>query len=267
MTNEIMTPEKWNDLCSEAASQMRSHVLPFLTPISRALSDEYGEQHGSGSYIQADGGVFLITNEHVACRSGGYPLTHQFWNSENVYRVQHSWASERYPVDVAACRIDDPVWIHDNHDALGIPIRRFAETHAPEDRELLFFAGYSGDRSKFLFGHLFAPGTPYLTQKIATPDDVPEANDEYHFALPYNPARAVSVDGSSELPTPPGFSGSLVWDTKRVACLQRGMQWTPEMAEVTGIVWGWPSSEGCILATKVEHIELHDLLAKAERQA
>lgn len=266
MTLKAETREAWDRLCKEVASQMRDHILPFSTPISRALSDDYGEHHGSGSYLRNEDGIFLITNDHVANRSRGYPLTHQFWGSENVYRVRHSWASKPSPVDIAACRIDESVWTYSDHNAQAISVSRFSRNHDPEDRELLFFAGYSGDRSRFLFEHLLAPGTPYLTQEIPLPDNVPEADGLYHFALPYKPDKAVSVDGSSELPRPPGLSGSLVWDTKCVSCMNSGMEWSPLKAEVTGIVWGWPSSEGCILATRVERIALQEILSDAARQ-
>ncbi|MEX9522689.1 hypothetical protein AB7Y45_25780, partial [Escherichia coli] len=81
-----------------------------------------------------------------------------------------------------------------------------------------------------------------------------------HFSLFYPPDLAKSVDGTSHLPDPHGFSGSLVWDTKRVACLLENKAWEPSMAEVTGIVWGWPSSSACILATKVDKLMLPDII-------
>ena len=126
----------------------------------------------------------------------------------------------------------------------------------------MFFAGYSGERSKLLFGYLFTPGTPYLTQECPFPTAVKEANPYFHFSLFYPPDLATSIDGTSHLPDPHGFSGSLVWDTKRVACLSAGIEWNPGMAEITGIVWGWPSSEACILVTKVEHINLKKLISQ-----
>ena len=60
---------------------------------------------------------------------------------------------------------------------------------------------------------------------------------------------------------PHGFSGSLVWDTKFISCRQKGKEWRPELAKITGIVWGWPSASACILATKVEHLKIAELKA------
>jgi hypothetical protein len=39
--------------------------------------------------------------------------------------------------------------------------------------------------------------------------------------------------------------------------------WSPEMARVTGVVWGWPSSIGCLVATRSEYIRSY-LLAATE---
>jgi len=265
MNEEKEIISEWNRICSSVASEMREHVLPFTTPISRALSNDYGQHHGSATYIQYENKRFIFTNEHVSSTANGYPLTHMFWGSDDIFRIQNAWSSIYSPVDASACLINESVWNHQDHDAKAVPIERFAIRHEPEDRELLFFAGYSGDRSKFYFGHLFSAGTPYLTQEISIPENTTEANKQYHFALPYKPDKAMSVDRSGELPRPPGFSGSLVWDTKRVACLKSGKNWSPEMAVVTGLVWGWPSSQACILATRVEHIGIPDLLKRAEK--
>lgn len=107
-------------------------------------------------------------------------------------------------------------------------------------------------------------GTPYLTQECPFPKTVEGADSKYHFSLFYLPDLAENIDGTSRLPDPHGFSGSLVWDTKLVSCIQSGEQWNPNMAKVTGIVWGWPSSSGSILATKVEHMG-HIQLIENER--
>lgn len=256
---------EWNKLCSFVASKMREHVLPYTTPISRALSHEQGEHHGSASYIEYMEKKFILTNDHVSRGNAGCGLTHMFWGLDNVYRVSSDWFSIFSPVDASACLVNQSLW-KEEHNSNAIPLSRFAKKHDPIQGELLFFVGYSGDRSKFYFGHLFTTGTPYLTQEIPVPNCVTEANMDYHFALPYKPDKAISIDGGSNpLPRPPGFSGSLVWDTKRMACHVSGKSWSPDMAEITGLVWGWPSSQACILATRVEHLEVSKLLGMVNK--
>jgi hypothetical protein len=254
-----MSLEEWNEICKEVSVSMADHVKSYVTPISRVISDIKGEHLGSGSYFELDGEKFLITNEHVAKHLENSPLTHKFWSNDNILKLTNPSIASTYPVDVAISKIDDNNWNAIKHESLAIPFDRFAKSHQTAHRELLFFAGYSGERANFCFSFMNTAGTPYLTQEMSFPDHVSEANPDFHFSLPYSPEKAVSVDGSSRLPNPHGFSGSLVWDTKVVACINEGKEWHPELAEVTGIVWGWPSAAACILATKVEHFDLTTL--------
>lgn len=256
---------EWESICADTVTKMINQVKLYTTPISRVLSDEEGEHLGTGSYFQFNNDKFLITNEHVAKHLASQSLTHRFFGNENIIRLTNPAYANPAPADVAISRIEQSSWCMFEHSSLAIPSSRFAKKHAPAQTELLFFAGYSGERSRFLFGHLISCGTPYLTQECPFPDSVVEANSQFHFSLHYPPDLATSIDGSSHLPDPHGFSGSLVWDTKRVACFQAGTEWDPEMAEVTGIIWGWPSSAVCILATKVEHMGMSQLIDKAVR--
>ena len=254
--------EKWQKICADTAAKMIEHIQPYLSPISRVLSETEGEHLGSGSYLELEGKKYIITNEHVAKHLATHSLTHQFFGNETILRLTKPAITKLAPIDVAVSEIPDSSWCLFDHSALAIPSERFAAIHNPAEHECLFFAGYSGQRSRFLFDHLITPGTPYLTQECSFPSNVEEANSNFHFALFYLPDLAISIDGTSHLPDPHGFSGSLVWDTKRVACLSAGIEWNPEMAEITGIVWGWPSSEACILVTKVEHLKLKELLSQ-----
>lgn len=267
-----LTRAEWEMISNEVVAAMSAHVEPFCTPISKALLDEdgeYGQHHGTGAYFEADGVKYLITNEHVANGRTEAPLTHMFMGSEMIFRLMNPMPALPTPADVAICRIDEKVWGSESHQASAVPISRFAKRHAPAQYELLFFAGYSGERARFYHELLVSRGTPYGTQECPFSDEAKARGGDpnFHFSLFYSPDRAQSIDGTSSLPVPPGFSGSLVWDTKRVACLQSGKEWSPEMAEVTGIVWGWPSSAACILAAKVEHMGIQDLLNKEKSLA
>lgn len=257
MNNQVL--KQWDQICANTARQMVEHIKPFTTPISRALSDSEGEHLGSGSYFEFKGKKYIITNEHVATHISKTSITHHFYDSEHIIKLTNPAYAIPPPVDVAVSQIEENIWGICKHGAMPIPFSRFAKKYTPIQHELLFFVGYSGERSKFLFGHLFTPGTPYLTQECPFPNEVDEADPNFHFALHYKPDLAKSIDDSSHLPDPHGFSGSLIWDTKRVECLNTGTEWSPKLAEVTGIVWGWPSSSACILATKVEFLCLNKI--------
>lgn len=259
--NEEMT-SRWNAYCNEVAGQMFDHVKPFVTAISKVISDEngdYGEHWGSGSFVALDGARYLMTNEHVARRICSTPLAHQFFESESVVRLNSPIAMKDYPVDVALFEIEEGVWNLPNHCSQTIPVHRFAPKHQPVEGELLFLIGYSGERGKFCFETLISTGTPYLTQETVFPQEI--GNPSFHFAIHYRPDLATRIDGSSrELPKPPGLSGSLVWNTRFVECVEAGKSWSPAAAQVTGIVWGWPSADACLLVTKAECISPCEVL-------
>lgn len=249
-----MDEEERLRLSVETTNAMRAHVTPFLTPVSRVLSETEGELVGTGSYVRWKGRVLLVTNEHVAEAREQHSLAHQFHGSEDILRLTEPMVAIPHPEDIAAGPIREQVWSNDGHSALAIPEDRFAAKHDPVDGELLFMAGYSGERSTFSFGHLVSRGTSYLTQECELPDD-DRCGPVYHFAIHYRPDQAqVAGEERVHLPVPPGLSGSLVWDTKRLACWASGEKWSPDLAVVTGIIWGWPSSEACLIATRVEHL-------------
>jgi hypothetical protein len=70
----------------------------------------------------------------------------------------------------------------------------------------------------------------------------------YHFGVAYSPEKAQrinesGVSSSPGLSNPPGLSGSLVWNSRRLECFYTGQPWDPGLSLVTGMIWGWPSSD------------------------
>jgi hypothetical protein len=43
---------------------MQAYAAPYITPISKIISDDEGELLGTGSYVEMIGRRLLITNEH-----------------------------------------------------------------------------------------------------------------------------------------------------------------------------------------------------------
>ncbi len=250
-----MTEKEWKLLCADTTERMSEHVQQFTTPISKVVSSEYGKHHGSGSYYENNGKKFIISNEHVLRIMTNTTLTHKFYDNDNIYKLINPPKLIKEPIDIGISKVDEDIWNKHPHNASALPINRFALKHEPETHELLFIAGYSGERSNFAFNTLSTPGTPYATQETDFPLNVGGADQKYHFALFYLPEKVESVSANAKpyLPDPHGLSGTLVWDTKLVKCLNEGRTWQPEYAVVTGILWGWPSSDGCVLATKIEH--------------
>ncbi len=256
-----MTESEWMTIQAGTVKAMIEHVAKFSTPISKVIDAKYGQHCGTGSFVETNGSIFLVTNEHVVKEMEKQPLAYQT-NVEGAYlKLNKPVIVEPEPVEFASSEIPSLLWKNEEREKEAIKIERFAKSHSPVDGELLFLAGYSGERSKFVFGELHSKGTPYLTQEKPFPANEPRGVFEYHFALHYQPDLATSIDGTSSLPDAHGFSGSLVWNTRRIECLQNDKPWTPESAQVTGILWAWPSQSSCLLATRVEKLPLHILAA------
>lgn len=249
-----VTPEQmaeWQRIVRETGAVLQDYFPPYITPIARVLEHDYGRLEGSGSFIESQGRRFLITNEHVASAMQTNSLSHMFNGCEHHFRVQHPFIAEEFPRDVAVSPIDDKVWNLMPHEAKVIPEARFDSSHRPVPAELLAMCGFAGENEDFHFGILFTRYTPYTTQET---HPQPELHEK-HFAIEYRPDRAIPVQGRGNLPgDPSGFSGSLLWNTRRVECLQKGVEWTPDLAVVTGIIHRWDGKAGILIATRVEEI-------------
>jgi hypothetical protein len=258
---------KWDEFTISVINQMTPYLQHKVTPVTEETKDEHGSfimLRGSGTYIEYRERIFLLTNEHVAKVIGVVPTYHQLYKCDSPLRITNHAAVMPSPIDVAIIEIDREVW-EGQHCAEAVKQSSFASCHQPVDGELLFTLGYSGQRSGFHLECLSSGATPYLTQQTVLPKEY--GSNEFHFALHYNPDRAFSIiETRRSQPTPPGLSGSLVWNTRAVEFERCGRKWSPNYSEVTGIVWGWPSKFACLLATKVEYICINALTEKITQQ-
>lgn len=255
-----MSEQEWKEILDETLELMKEHVEPFITPIWKYKDEEDILLHGSGSYLEFQGERFIVSNEHVAKPILNFHLTHAFKGNENIFNVRRPFLAEKHPIDVSISKVENDIWLNNHAEAKSISFERFSKRHSTVDGELLFFAGFSGERSKVLFDNCFSRGTPFLTRECVVPENVKLADPNFHLAIPYPPELAETKNPSEPLPDPHGFSGSLLWNTRRREFMQEGLQWTPSVAEVTAVIWGWPSSAVCVLATKIEHVNLPEMI-------
>jgi len=199
---------------------------------------------------------YLLTNEHVAKGVLLNSLAHQFLDNDTVFRATNPFHTFPWPLDVAVSASDEKIWIYSQHSSAAIPEEKWAIAHNPVKGEILFFMGFSGERSTFLFDHLITHATPYAAQEACLPLEDALFMSRFHFALDYRPAQATPINSRDTrgLPLPGGFSGSLVWNTRFVERWSKDPPWSPDHAEVTGLLWGWPSSAACVVATRVEYV-------------
>ena len=138
-----------------------------------------------------------------------------------------------------------------------------ALTHAPVAREFLFLMGFAGSRAYFspILNVIVTNGTPYLTQEFDPQAEQREItwkhfDPAFHFAMPWEPEQVEIVDreGKAVPVNADGFSGSLVWNTRYTEYTAAEKLWDPNVAQLTGVAWGWPKQDRVLLATRIEHV-------------
>jgi hypothetical protein len=171
------------------------------------------------------------------------------------------------PIDMALMRLGEE-WEQATKNV--VPISLFDNSYSPADGEFLFFVGFPGTRATRLqtpipaiHGRYTAFGgpidnlaVPVITQAFpGDPGPLISFDYEFHSAI-HLPARAPRVEGGPpvDLPNATGMSGSLLWDTKFVACANAGIPWGPNFAKVCGLVrTAYPRPEVAGF-TRVEHL-------------
>lgn len=255
MSDLIISEDEWKKSARQVVKEMQAFTAPFVSAVSYEKPNDEPRLSGSGSFIELFGRRFLLTNEHVLHDQQSDLLLPNLafgaHGTDEVFRMANGTLDAPYPIDCALIPVPDQIWYRPNK-AQAIPEEKFNWAHVPIDREILFFRGYAQENSSFHFENLFNAGTSYGTQIMEEPPVGPDRR--FFFPLHHSPEKAEMVNDQGHLPLPPGFSGSTVWDTGFVACLNNGMPWSPEQARVTGIVCRWRSGDTGIEALKIEHI-------------
>ena len=256
----LFSEAEWPKVMGDLTKAMTTHLSQYRTPVFKHV-DDIGLGHGSGSYIRLGNRVFILTNEHVASvRREDQQLTHQLNGQEDIRPIRGNHVAHAWPVDLALLPIDPEAWSSASNASAAISLEQIAHTHSPVAHEILALTGIAGANAGFVFDTLLWRPNCYLARETDPPAH--DAFDgQFHFAIDYNPDLATDVIERIGLPLPKGLSGSTVWSTGFVEAKMQGIQWHPDLAKVTGVVWGWPSSAGCLIATRSEH--LRSFLAEA----
>jgi hypothetical protein len=258
----------------QISSMFREVQLGMAEHLKSSLSEIFFPQvkgsdileNGTGAFVDVDGAKVLLSNEHVIKNEG---LRHSFPNHDRYVLGAYKRYTLAEPIDVGLSKIGDDIWNMYGAGAFAIPLSRFALRHVTHPHEILWTAGYPGARVKQLAATYAVAQVLSTQEHLFREGEVPHElfDPVYHFGVGYSPEKAQRIDESSAssgpgLSNPPGLSGSLVWNSRRLECFYADRPWTPSMALVTGIIWGWPSSD-YLIATKVEHFR--DFLAPASR--
>jgi hypothetical protein len=268
MTDEatlLFTEAEWKGLIPDVVAQTTAYLRPYRAPIFEDHGD-HGAGWGSGSFLRLGDRIFILTNEHVAAaREQNRPLGTQLLDCDEIWRIAGDHLALPDPFDLALLPVGDHVWNASGHGSQAIEIAQIAVAHEPFPNELLVLSGFAGERVKFIYSTLCSQATCYTAREIVLPYDA-RFSERFHFGIDYRPDLAADVIDKKGLPLPPGLSGSTVWNTGLVEARAAGLTWSPDMARVTGVVWGWPSDQACLVATRAEYLRSFLLGAVASLQ-
>jgi hypothetical protein len=249
----LFSKEEWEAAMPKLTADMTAYLKQYRTPVFIDRGD-HGEPWGSGSFVEVGNRRFVLTNEHVArARRTGERLGVRLDEQDQLLCIVGDHSELPWPWDLALLPVTDAAWSALPHGSSTIRIDQIATAHTPVPTEVFAFAGYAGERTTFVFGTMQFGATTSLAREVELEPHA-EIDSRFHLGLAYLPDRATTVVGDRGLPRPPGLSGSTVWNTCFVEAKTAGLEWSPELAKVTGVVWGWPSGQGVIAATKAEHI-------------
>jgi len=233
--------------------EMTAYLAQYRTPVFKDEGD-HGKGWGSGSFVELDRERYILTNAHVAnIRHSKNSIGFQLAGQDTLFRVHGNHVEQEWPWDLALLPVNDLAWTGTEHASQAIQIEQIALAHTPMPGEVFALSGFAGEGTQFIFGTLFFGATTSLAREVELPLDV-RWDRRFHFGLDYRPDLATSVFGNESLPKPPGISGSTVWNTYFFESKARGFAWRPEMARVAGVVWGWSSQDGILVATRAEHV-------------
>ena len=226
-------------------------------PASRGTGD--AELVGTGTYLRCHGASYLVTAKHVADRASEGIIQHLPVRDDTYVPFDGPFMSAEFPLDFALARVQSEYSVR--ADALDT-------AYCPAPEELLFILGFPGStarRTEVVTGYnkrravldtFPTEGFQYITQtKTPQPPQRDDFDPRIHIAICY-PANAQKKPASPprDLPRPDGLSGSLLWDTKRVAAERNGATWSPDMARVCGMVHHDFDISEFLSATKIEYI-------------
>lgn len=249
----------------EIRDRMAQFVWPIATPLTCSKTDKRGFALGTGNYARIQERTVIVTNSHVIEEAEGGHIGHLPGPSDEYVGCGPNFLTSPWPIDLGIAEIGG---IGPSSERGVLREDQLCERFSPVDGELLFFLGFPGSTAQrheavtelntrySWFGQLQTVGIPMLTTVANVgANDLPHFDPEKHHAVHFPSKAKKHLDGPEEdIPNPKGMSGSLLWDTRYLACKLAGEEWSPDRARVCGLVWAAHQKPEVIVATAIEHV-------------
>ncbi len=216
-----------------------------------------GYHHGTGWFLERNGMRYICTCEHVARDQARGKLGYAPFGGDHGIEVGSKFSLESHPIDIAIAEISRS-WDKISHTGKCIPFDLFDLAHCPVAGEYLYMQGFPGVDSKAVFGEYHVKGLGAFLHEVEPPPELflesPPFDTDHHICMAWSPANATPlVEPATELSSPGGMSGSVLWNTRFEEAKKCNRKWSVNDMRVTGIVWGSSSKATVTTATKVEN--------------
>ena len=214
----------------QAVESLKQFLFPRSASIARAVSEDAGEHWGTGSYLQFEERIFLLTNRHVAEESKARTLSHVVKNEEQMAALSEPYLAAE-EVDIALMPIRPEIWVATDKQAISLSA---FDTERPAWDELLMVVGFPYATSRFsaLANAVRSKARPYIAQP-----DRALGDDGIHFWMKHRPRELRDEKGqATDWIDPSGMSGSLVWNTGIVQSVRHGFSWSPDLIKPAGLL-------------------------------
>ena len=225
---------------------------PALCSIIGTPDTEFGELVGTGTFVRFGDRVYILTARHVAEQA-----------AKEYAGCAHSVGPANRPVPIlrpfvlaADRKLDIAVLPVPAEDIAATPVRPFGSAvlaaSSADLNDYLFVLGYTGEKSRFsaISQGIVSTVHPYGT--VLGTSTLPEYDPAIHFAIEYpGHGQQDSTGREVALPDPHGMSGTAVW---RVGRARGGPDWSPQRAEIVGVVHRWDPDCSSLVATRIEPV-------------
>jgi hypothetical protein len=255
-----MDPEAKLEFVLATIGPMARYTFPYLAQIFGGKTRDHGDALGSGLYCQLEGHRAIVTASHVlrdGLRQFEY-LAVSVRGADNRPVMLHGGIHQDHAADLAIIDVPDDFpssvelqfWLEERIDIEGDRL----------STDFLFVHGFPGVRSRSIplaiDSRVVSRSLPYgVMQRL---DDLPGSLAPYQFAMDFDITHCQAERGRpeedlfEELMGPRGLSGSPVW---RIGASGRKRgEWSPECAQLVGVVTHWNQDSKLLIATKASKI-------------
>lgn len=246
--NDLTDAEK-GQILMDVSIDLKKFTTPYITGIYGIIDDNQGELLGSGTFIEINNEVFILTARHVILSKSKYKaIAHSLGYGMKPVIIEGPFFLSDSLQDIALAEVDKNY----SKNVNALKIEKLASSSSDVDKDILFLHGFyqTGSRFSGLANGVISDSFPYGS--VVGNYSYNWVDEKKHFAFDYPTENVQNESGRSmTLPDPHGLSGSGVWLSNRVSC---GSSWNSDEANFVGVAINWDQNGKSLIVTRIESV-------------